>query len=161
MLPVYSFRSSKASIAAASQMTELEVLAEPFQAFSIKLASLVETLPRSEKGSQNKMLTAIQLKYGTQVRYRGRSLNKSMLAAALAVGSMFPADGKGLKLLKLISQWYDKCLGAYSTLYKFCTSVTTFLKETPDGSLSTEDRRLTCQTQRSNIQHGSCHGLIK
>ena len=101
-----------------------------------------------DKASQNKMLAAIQVKYGSQVRYRGRPLNKSMLAAALAVSNVFPADGKGLKLLKLIGQWYEKCLGAYSTPYKFCNAVSTFLKDTPDGSLSAEDRIFKFKTTR-------------
>lgn len=114
------------------------MIAEHFWVFAVKLAAVVEALPKQQKSSQSKMLTALQEKYKTDLRYQGSQLNKTMLSAALAIAAAFPLVGKGQRLLNLLADWYGKMLTSYSTLYKLANIIKDMLKETKNA-VSVED----------------------
>ena len=115
------------------------MIAEHFWVFAVNLAAVVEALPKQQKSSQSKMLTAVQEKYKTDLRYQGSQLNKTMLSAALAIAAAFPLDGKGQRLLNLLADWYGKMLtSSYSTLYKLANTIKDMLKETKNA-VSVED----------------------
>ena len=120
-----------ASIQAASQTWEMDVLNEPFHLFAYKLSVLIDALPKAEKSSQVKTTQALLRLYKEDLRYQGKVLNKSMLSAAVAITNSFPEGSPGAKWLSLVFQWYGPILCSYSRIYRVVTTVNGFLKEVP------------------------------
>lgn len=91
----------QASVGAANAVADLSAL----QAFAHKVAAIVEGLPKAEKANQTKTFGALQARFKDQLRFSTKPLNKTMLNAALAVGSALPAESRAQRVLRLLQLW--------------------------------------------------------
>ena len=64
-----------------------------------------EGLPKAEKANQTKTFGALQARFKDQLRFSTKPLNKTMLNAALAVGSALPAESRAQRVLRLLQLW--------------------------------------------------------
>ena len=92
---------AQASVGAANAVADLSAL----QAFAHKVAAIVEGLPKAEKANQTKTFGALQARFKDQLRFSTKPLNKTMLNAALAVGSALPAESRAQRVLRLLQLW--------------------------------------------------------
>ena len=118
-----------AAIEAASETWETaDVLQTSFHSFAFKLGELIESLPAASRSSQRKMLATLNADY-KNLKYQGKSLNQSMLTAAVAIASAFPSGQSGATFLNLFFQWHGTLLCNYSRLYKVTTTVAAYVKD--------------------------------
>lgn len=95
----------QASVGAANAVADLSALQDSFLTFAHKVAAIVEGLPKAEKANQTKTFGALQARFKDQLRFSTKPLNKTMLNAALAVGSALPAESRAQRVLRLLQLW--------------------------------------------------------
>ena len=123
---------AQASVGAANAVADLSAL----QAFAHKVAAIVEGLPKAEKANQTKTFGALQARFKDQLRFSTKPLNKTMLNAALAVGSALPAESRAQRVLRLLQLWYPSLFQNYGHLYKAATLTGSFLQMHPGWARS-------------------------
>ena len=96
---------AQASVGAANAVADLSALQDSFLTFAHKVAAIVEGLPKAEKANQTKTFGALQARFKDQLRFSTKPLNKTMLNAALAVGSALPAESRAQRVLRLLQLW--------------------------------------------------------
>lgn len=128
----------QASVGAANAVADLSALQDSFLTFAHKVAAIVEGLPKAEKANQTKTFGALQARFKDQLRFSTKPLNKTMLNAALAVGSALPAESRAQRVLRLLQLWYPSLFQNYGHLYKAATLTGSFLQSSK-GAMETEE----------------------